>query len=119
MPADLEGQRWLIHLAASGHIRTRHDAETMILEIEEKGWKQDLRVLYYAVVGLLLPGAKAQQMLESRSLSLVDRALAKTIYNGLVEHYLGNRPCQCSPASNDPSPTCPAHGRTVNAEAQR
>lgn len=106
MPADLEAQRWLIHLAASGHIRTRADAETMVKEIEDKGWTGDLRTIYRASLALL----GDRHALET--LPIAERVIAKTVYNGLLKHYLGHLDCACSAAAKERNPLCPVHGRT-------
>lgn len=106
MPADLEAQRWLIHLAASGHVRTRADAETMAREIESKGWICDLLTIYRAVLALL----GDRRALET--LPIAERVIAKTAYNGMLKHYLGHLDCACSPTETVRNPLCPVHGST-------
>ena len=106
MPSDLEAQRWLIHLAASGHVRTRADAETTIREIESKGWTGDLRTIYRAALALL----GDRRALET--LPIAERVITKTAYNEMLKHYLGHLDCACSPAAKERNPGCPVHGRT-------
>ena len=111
MPSDLQGQKWLIHLSATGHVRTRQDAETMAREIEEKGWKEDLRALYHAILALL--GDKHA----ITTLPMVDRVLAKTTHNAMLKHYVGNAICTCPvplvvvPGRREPAADCPVHKR--------
>lgn len=113
MPGDLEAQRWIIQLAASGHIRTRADAETMVQEIEGKGWTGDLRTIYRAVLALL----GDRRTLET--LPITERVIAKTVYNGMLKRYLGAGRCECSPAATTGNPGCPVHGRTPDPRLTR